>query len=327
MSITGEPGRPSVRIGPSAIDLITGAHAAFGIVLALRVRDRTGAGQHVETSLYDSSLHLISHYIADYTGLRAAARQARRQLRVPRPLRDVRRRATASSTSASAPTRCSRSSARRSARRELASDPRFATNAQRVAHRDELDDELAPLFAARDAAHVGRACASALGIPASLVNDIAEVVAQEQALAREMIVETGIDGVRTRRPADQARAARRRRSAAPPPSLGADNDALLGRRPRRRRPTAADAGRRRRRRRDRHGRLRPDGRGERRLDGRPRGRGGARGQRPRAPRDRRPARPHRLAARTRLRRDGDAARPGGRATRRRPGATAASARR
>ena len=68
MSITGEPGRPSVRIGPSAIDLITGAHAAFGVVLALRVRDRTGQGQHLETSLYDSSLHLISHYIADYTG-------------------------------------------------------------------------------------------------------------------------------------------------------------------------------------------------------------------------------------------------------------------
>src|SRR4029077_21194915 len=51
MSVTGEPGRPSVRIGPSAIDLITGAHAAYGILLALRVRDRSGVGQHVETSL------------------------------------------------------------------------------------------------------------------------------------------------------------------------------------------------------------------------------------------------------------------------------------
>jgi len=68
MSVTGEAGRPSVRIGPSAIDLLTGAHAAFGIVLALRERDRTGRGQRLETSLYDSSLHLITHFVADYTG-------------------------------------------------------------------------------------------------------------------------------------------------------------------------------------------------------------------------------------------------------------------
>ena len=39
MSITGEPARPSVRIGPSAIDLLTGAHAAFGILVALRDRE------------------------------------------------------------------------------------------------------------------------------------------------------------------------------------------------------------------------------------------------------------------------------------------------
>ena len=68
LSITGEPGRPSVRIGPSAIDLLTGAHAAYGIVLALRERDRSGTGQRVETSLYDSSIHLITQFLADYTG-------------------------------------------------------------------------------------------------------------------------------------------------------------------------------------------------------------------------------------------------------------------
>ncbi len=108
----------------------------------------------------------------------------------------------------------------------LIEDPRFANNPARVAHRDELDDELAPLFSARDG---GELCAALLaaGIPASLVNDISEVVEQEQALAREMIVDSGVDGVRTaglplkleRTPATMRR---------PPPALGADN-ALLDR--------------------------------------------------------------------------------------------------
>src|SRR5690606_9827564 len=68
MSITGEPGRPSVRIGPSSIDLLTGAHAAYGIMLALRHRDATGEGQAVDVSLFDSALHLVGNHIADYTG-------------------------------------------------------------------------------------------------------------------------------------------------------------------------------------------------------------------------------------------------------------------
>ena len=57
-----------MRIGPSAIDLLTGAHAALGIMMALREREHSGQGQRVESSLYDSSIHLVTHYLADYTG-------------------------------------------------------------------------------------------------------------------------------------------------------------------------------------------------------------------------------------------------------------------
>ena len=67
-SVTGYPGQPPVRIGHSAIDLLAGAHAAFGIALALRHRDKTGEGQYVDTSLYESGLHLVSHFIAEFTG-------------------------------------------------------------------------------------------------------------------------------------------------------------------------------------------------------------------------------------------------------------------
>jgi len=107
---------------------------------------------------------------------------------------------------------------------QLAADPRFADNIERVAHRAELDAALAPLLAARDAAELVDLCLS-LGIPASLVNDVAEVVGQEQARAREMIVETGVDGIRTAGlpvKLDRTPATIRR----PPPALGADNAAL-----------------------------------------------------------------------------------------------------
>ena len=56
LSITGEPDRPAVRIGPSAIDFMTGAHAVIGILAALRERDRSGKGQMVDTSLYEAAL-------------------------------------------------------------------------------------------------------------------------------------------------------------------------------------------------------------------------------------------------------------------------------
>ena len=66
-----------------------------------------------------------------------------------------------------------------------------------------------------------------LGIPSSEVNTIADIAQQEQALAREMVVDTGIEGVHTAGiPFKLSRTPGRIRR--PPPELGADNDALLG---------------------------------------------------------------------------------------------------
>jgi crotonobetainyl-CoA:carnitine CoA-transferase CaiB-like acyl-CoA transferase len=223
MSITGEPGRPSVRIGPSAIDLITGAHAALGILLALRVRDRTGRGQRVETSLYDSSLHLISHFIADYTGSGNLPGKPGGGFAFLAPYGMFAARDREVYIGVGTDTMFAKLCDALGAP-ALAADPRFAGNLERVANRAALDAALAPLLAARDGAELVDLCLS-LGIPASLVNDIAEVVGQEQARAREMIVETGVDGIRTAGPPvklDRTPATIRR----PPPALGADNAAL-----------------------------------------------------------------------------------------------------
>jgi crotonobetainyl-CoA:carnitine CoA-transferase CaiB-like acyl-CoA transferase len=221
MSITGEPARPSVRIGPSAIDLLTGAHAAFGILVALRERDRSGQGQRVDASLYDASLHLVSHYIADYTGSRALQPK------------------TGGSFAFLAPYGMYQASDREFflgvgtdrmferlcpaiGREALLSDPRFGTNDQRVLHRGELDAELAPIFRTA-AAKDWVALALELEIPTSGVSTIAEVAAQEQAIEREMVVETGVGTVSTAGiPVKLSRTPGRIRR--PAPMLGEDNE-------------------------------------------------------------------------------------------------------
>lgn len=225
MSVTGEPGRPSVRIGPSAIDLITGAHAALGIVLALLERDRSGAGQWLETSLYDSSLHLITHFLADYTGSSTLVGKTGGDFAFLAPYGMFRARDREFYMGVGSD-RMFASLCAAIGREELAQDPRFADNAGRVVHREALAAELAAVFATRDAEHWTE-LSTRLGIPNSIVCDLSEVVEQEQAAARDMIVSTGIDGVRSagipiklgRTPGSIRR---------PPPRLGADNQAVRG---------------------------------------------------------------------------------------------------
>jgi crotonobetainyl-CoA:carnitine CoA-transferase CaiB-like acyl-CoA transferase len=225
LSVTGEPGRPSVRIGPSAIDLLTGAHAAYGIMLALRERDRSGLGQHVETSLYDSSLHLITHFIADHTGSgRVPGKEGGGfAFLAPYGMFQARDREFYMGVGSD---RMFEKLCDAIERPDLPADARFATNAGRVANRETLHAELAPVLASRDAQAWVDLCLE-LDIPTSLVNDVSEVVRQQQAAAREMIVDTGVDGVRSagipvklgRTPGSIRR---------PPPRPGEDNATVLG---------------------------------------------------------------------------------------------------
>lgn len=66
MATTGYQDRPPVRIRSSLIDCGTGANAAFAIMAAIRERDRTGEGDHVDVSLFDVGISWMSYWIADY---------------------------------------------------------------------------------------------------------------------------------------------------------------------------------------------------------------------------------------------------------------------
>lgn len=195
MSVTGEPGRPSVRIGPSTIDLLAGAHLTIGILLALRDRERTGRGQWVDSSLYDATVAMMSRDIAQYTGSGELPPKFGAYFPYQAPYgtyfaADGEFFIGVSTTSvwqrfcdlAGVP--------------ELIEDKRFATSQDRLINRDELHDVLIPLFQGKDVRY-WLDLAEKAGALSSRVNTVADVIEQEQAVAREMVVDIGIAGLKT----------------------------------------------------------------------------------------------------------------------------------
>jgi formyl-CoA transferase/CoA:oxalate CoA-transferase len=66
ISVTGEAGGRGVRCGVSVADMVAGMYAAFGIMNALRVKDRTGRGQYVDVAMLDGQLGILSGMIGAY---------------------------------------------------------------------------------------------------------------------------------------------------------------------------------------------------------------------------------------------------------------------
>jgi len=195
MSITGEPGQPSVRIGPSSIDFLTGANAAFGIMLALRHRERSGHGQAIDISLYDTAVHLMTSHIGEYTGSGRIAGKFGSQFPMMAPYGIFQASDAEFYLGVSSDEMWQRFCAV-IGRPGLASDQRFASNAGRLSERTALYDLLLPLLRQEPARHWVD-LALELRIPASLVENVAGVVANEQTAARELLVDTGIGGVKT----------------------------------------------------------------------------------------------------------------------------------
>ena len=92
MSVTGEEGRPPVRVGPSIVDQGTGMWAVIGILAALHRRALTGEGCVVGTSLYETALGWTAMHTAQLPRLRARCRAASaRRISASRPTRPSKR--------------------------------------------------------------------------------------------------------------------------------------------------------------------------------------------------------------------------------------------
>ena len=180
MSITGEPDGEPTKVGVALVDVLTGKDAVIGILAALQERARTGRGQAIEVSLLGSLTASLVNQSSGYlaTGTSPSRMGNAHPSIVPYQLLHCADGPLAIAVGNDAQFA---SLARVIQRPELASDPRFATNAARVRHRDDTIAELESAMRAKPARHWADLLMDA-GVPAGTVNTVADGIALAQQL-------------------------------------------------------------------------------------------------------------------------------------------------
>ncbi|MFC6886466.1 MULTISPECIES: CaiB/BaiF CoA transferase family protein [Actinomadura] len=170
MSVTGEPGSPT-KAGVALVDVVTGLHAALGVQAALRHRDRTGEGQRVEVSLLSSLLSALTNQASAHVAAGAVpeAMGNRHPSVVPYEVFET---ADRPIVIAVGNDRQFRALCAVLERHDLADDPRYASNAGRVADRETLVPALREALASRGA-DAWFELLTAAGVPCGPINDLA----------------------------------------------------------------------------------------------------------------------------------------------------------
>ena len=186
MSITGDAGGPPFRLGVAIADIATGLFAVQGILAALYACERTGRGQRVDIAMLDAVTALLTYQAASAfaTGSTPARMGNRHPSIAPY---DTFAAADGEFVLAVGNDDQFRRLCTVLKRPELSSDPRFATNQDRVRDYENLRGALAPSL--RTWARADRLEAlTAAGVPNGAVRSVTEALADPQLTAREMIV-------------------------------------------------------------------------------------------------------------------------------------------
>jgi crotonobetainyl-CoA:carnitine CoA-transferase CaiB-like acyl-CoA transferase len=142
ISVTGEPGGRGVRAGVSIADMTAGLYAAFGIMNALRVKEKTGQGQYVDVSMLEGQLGLLQGTIGGYLTDGVVPEPMGTAYKALLPYQTFRTR-TKDLALAVGSDRLWRIFCPIMGLETMMDDPRFATNAARVQHRVELYSSMA----------------------------------------------------------------------------------------------------------------------------------------------------------------------------------------
>jgi crotonobetainyl-CoA:carnitine CoA-transferase CaiB-like acyl-CoA transferase len=187
MSITGEPGGAPVKAGVPLTDLGAGLFALVGILAALHARQRTGLGQHVDTSLVDAGVALSVWEATEFFSTGRVPEALGSAHRMNAPYQAIRC-ADGYITLGGANERIFRKLCDVLGHPEWAAASEFADNAGRVRHRAALAARIESVTMNEPRAH-WLALFDANGIPCGPINDYAQVFADPQVRAREMVVE------------------------------------------------------------------------------------------------------------------------------------------
>jgi CoA:oxalate CoA-transferase len=188
MSLTGHPGGPPVRVGTSTGDITAALFATIGVVTALYDREKTGRGQKVDVAMLDSQVAVLENAISRYVATGEVPGKLGSRHPSIAPFAAF---ATADGHIAIAAGNDDLWArvAKVLDREELIADNRFRTNPARVAHVDTMAAELEKSLAAKTSKE-WLALLEAAGVPCGPLNDVAQVMADPQVLARNMIVES-----------------------------------------------------------------------------------------------------------------------------------------
>ena len=189
MSVNGERGGDATRVGLPVVDMVTGLNAALGVCMALNERATSGRGQFIETTLYDCGVSLLHPHLPNYylSGKVAAPTGNAHPNICPYDTYQTK----------TAPLFLTVGNNRQFAKLcegignpALATDPRFASNADRLNNADALKVELETAMAAFDCDPLSEKLIR-MGVPCGAVRTIDEVVADPHTTHREMIVDIG----------------------------------------------------------------------------------------------------------------------------------------
>ena len=187
MSINGTLESGPLRIGIPLVDYITGYNALTGTLLALAARQQSGEGQRVDATLFDTGLAMLLPHAANWL---ASGKTPQRMGSAHPNISpyDSYHAADGELFLGIVNDGQFRRFCECLERSELATDPRFATNPQRLANRDALRTEIEAMLLPHAVADL---CQRLMrkGVPAGPVNDVPHALSQPHAVHRQMVVE------------------------------------------------------------------------------------------------------------------------------------------
>jgi len=188
MSMTGEPGGRPLRSGIAIYDVGTGLTAAYAILAAHVAQLKTGQGQHIDLALAECGLPWFVWESAAYFTDGSVARGSGSRHRVSAPYQAFRTGDGYIMIGAANQRTWERLCRDVIGQPDLIEDPRFVTNADRLAHVDVLEALLEGIFATASATEWVRRCEEA-GVPCGPINDFDQAMRDPHYLARGMVRE------------------------------------------------------------------------------------------------------------------------------------------
>jgi len=187
--LSGEPGRPPVRVGVSIGDTLSGLHGVIGVLMALRHRDQqSGLGQEVDVALYESVFNMMESLLPEYSVFGAVRQPSGSSLPGISPSNAYLCKDGKYALIAGNGDSIFKRLMKTIGREDLANDSQFGNNSGRAEQADLLDSAISSWTAQKNLDEVLELMEKS-GVPAGRVYDAADIANDEHYQARDMLLQ------------------------------------------------------------------------------------------------------------------------------------------